>query len=90
MSGCCPLPPATDLQFECFQSNFSCGSLTRAAELAANAWELTLARTQLAEIRCLRWEGAQRTVLTKPVIVALMLMASAMMTGIGAILLAWK
>ncbi len=38
----------------------------RAAELAANAWELSLARHQLQEIRCLMREGTQKPEWTKP------------------------
>jgi hypothetical protein len=61
----------------------------RAAELAANATELSLARKQLAEIRCLRWESSQigtgRASRNTWTLIALVLMALA-----ACILLAWK
>jgi hypothetical protein len=49
----------------------------RAVELASNAWELSLARHQLQEIRRLMREGTQKPEWTKPLIapsVALALM----------------
>lgn len=57
----------------------------RAAELAGNSGELSLARKQLAEIRHLRWEGSPKPVSAKSVILVLMLM-----TLLGGVLLAWK
>jgi cytochrome c-type biogenesis protein CcmH/NrfG len=60
----------------------------KAVELAANAWELTLARKQLQEIRRLMREGTQKPEWTKPLRnPALVLMALIIMLSLTVI---WK
>ena len=59
-----------------------------AVDLAGNAWELSLARKQLAEIRRLKREGTQKPAWTKPLTVPMVMLV--LMTVIAGILLAWK
>jgi hypothetical protein len=56
--------------------------------MAANAWELSVARKQLAEIRRLKREGTQKPAWTKPLTVPMVMLV--LMTVISGILLAWK
>jgi cytochrome c-type biogenesis protein CcmH/NrfG len=60
----------------------------KAVHLAGNAWELSLARKQLAEIRRLKREGTQKPAWTKPLSVPVVMLV--LMTVISGILLAWK
>jgi len=60
----------------------------KAVNMAGNAWELSLARKQLAEIRRLKREGTQKPAWTKPLSVPVVMMV--LMTVIGGMLLAWK
>ena len=60
----------------------------KAVNMAGNAWELSMARKQLAEIRRLRREGTQKPAWTKPLSVPVMMLV--LMTVISGILLAWK
>jgi hypothetical protein len=60
----------------------------KAVHLAGNAWELSLARKQLAEIRRLKREGTQKPAWTKPLNVPVVMLV--LMTVISGILLAWK
>ena len=60
----------------------------KAVDLAGNAWELSLARKQLAEIRRLKREGTQKPAWTKPLTVPMVMLV--LMTAIAGILLAWK
>jgi cytochrome c-type biogenesis protein CcmH/NrfG len=60
----------------------------KAVNLAGNAWELSLARKQLAEIRRLRREGTQKPAWTKSLSVPAIMLV--LMTVIGGILLAWR
>jgi cytochrome c-type biogenesis protein CcmH/NrfG len=60
----------------------------RAVELAGNAWELSLARKQLAEIRRLKREGTQKPAWTKPLTAPTVMLV--LVTIIAGILLAWK
>jgi cytochrome c-type biogenesis protein CcmH/NrfG len=60
----------------------------KAVNMAANAWELSLARKQLAEIRRLKREGTQKPAWTKPLTVPMVMLV--LMTVISGILLAWK
>ena len=60
----------------------------KAVNMAGNAWELSLARKQLAEIRRLRREGTQKPAWTKPLSVPVVMLV--LMTVISGILLAWK
>jgi hypothetical protein len=60
----------------------------RAVELAGNAWELSLARKQLAEIRRLKREGTQKPAWTKPLTTPTVMLV--LVTIIAGILLAWK
>jgi len=57
-------------------------------DLAGNAWELSLARKQLAEIRRLKREGTQKPAWTKPLTVPVIMLV--LITAIAGILLAWK
>ena len=59
-----------------------------AVDLAGNAWELSLARKQLAEIRRLKREGTQKPAWTKPLSVPVVMLV--LMTVIAGILIAWK
>ena len=60
----------------------------KAVDLAGNAWELSLARKQLAEIRRLKREGTQKPAWTKPLTVPTVMLV--LVTVIAGILLAWK
>jgi hypothetical protein len=60
----------------------------KAVNMAANAWELSVARKQLAEIRRLKREGTQKPAWTKPLTVPMVMLV--LMTVISGILLAWK
>lgn len=60
----------------------------KAVDLAGNAWELSLARKQLAEIRRLKREGTQKPAWTKPLTAPVVMLV--LMTLIAGILLAWK
>ena len=51
----------------------------KAAELAANSWELSLARKQLQEIRRLMREGTQKPEWTKPLTAPAVLLAAMML-----------
>jgi hypothetical protein len=57
-------------------------------DLAANGWELSLARKQLAEIRRLKREGTQKPAWTRPLTVPTVMLVLAIV--IAGILLAWK
>ena len=60
----------------------------QALELAGSAWEMSLARKQLAEIRRLRREGTQKPAWNKPLTSpAVVLLAMMIATGV---LLLWK
>lgn len=59
-----------------------------AVNLAGNAWELSLARKQLAEIRRLKREGTQKPAWTKPLTVPMVMLV--LLTVASGILLAWK
>ena len=59
-----------------------------AVNMAGNAWELSLARKQLSEIRRLKREGTQKPAWTKPLSVPVVMMV--LMTVIAGMLLAWK
>ena len=60
----------------------------KAVNLAGNAWELSLARKQLGEIRRLKREGTQKPAWTKPLTVPVVMLV--LMTVITGILIAWK
>jgi len=60
----------------------------KAVDLAGNAWELSLARKQLAEIRRLKREGTQKPAWTKPLTAPTVMLV--LVTIIAGILLAWK
>jgi hypothetical protein len=60
----------------------------RAVNLAGNAWELSLARKQLAEIRRLKREGTQKPAWTKPLTAPAVMLV--LVTIIAGILLAWR
>jgi tetratricopeptide (TPR) repeat protein len=60
----------------------------KAAELAQNAWELSLARKQLQEIRRLKREGTQKPEWTKPLIAPAIWLAA--MTIILCLVVNWK
>jgi len=60
----------------------------KAVDLAGNAWELSLARKQLAEIRRLKREGTQKPAWTKPLSAPTVMLV--LVTIIAGILLAWK
>jgi tetratricopeptide (TPR) repeat protein len=60
----------------------------KAVDLAGNAWELSLARKQLAEIRRLKREGTQKPAWTKPLTAPVVMMV--LITVITGVLLAWK
>ena len=60
----------------------------KAVNLAGNAWELSLARKQLQEIRRLKRDGTQKPAWTKPLTVPMVMLV--LMTVISGILLAWK
>ena len=60
----------------------------KAVNLAGNAWELSLARKQLQEIRRLKREGTQKPAWTKPLTVPIVMLV--LMTVVSGILLAWK
>ena len=60
----------------------------KAVNMAGNAWELSLARKQLAEIRRLKREGTQKPAWTKPLSVPVVMLV--LMTVIVGILIAWK
>jgi hypothetical protein len=60
----------------------------KAVDLAGNAWELSLARKQLAEIRRLKREGTQKPEWTKPLTAPVVMLV--LMTVIAGILLVWK
>jgi hypothetical protein len=60
----------------------------KAVNLAGNAWELSMARKQLAEIRRLKREGTQKPAWSKPLNVPVVMLV--LMTVISGILLAWK
>ena len=60
----------------------------RAVDLARNAWELSLARKQLAEIRRLKREGTQKPAWTKPLTAPVVMIV--LMTVIAGMLLAWR
>ena len=60
----------------------------KAVDLAGNAWELSLARKQLAEIRRLKREGTQKPAWTKPLTAPVVMLV--LMTVISGILLALK
>ena len=60
----------------------------KAVNMAGNAWELSLARKQLAEIRRLRREGTQKPAWTRSLSVPVVMLV--LMTVISGILLAWK
>lgn len=59
-----------------------------AVNMAGNAWELSLARKQLAEIRRLKREGTQKPAWTKPLTTPMVMLV--LMTVIAGMLLAWK
>lgn len=60
----------------------------KAVHLAGNAWELSLARKQLSEIRRLKREGTQKPAWTKSLSVPVVMLV--LMTVIAGILIAWK
>jgi tetratricopeptide (TPR) repeat protein len=60
----------------------------KAVHLAGNAWELSMARKQLAEIRRLKREGTQKPAWTKPLTAPVVMLV--LMTVIAGVLLAWK
>jgi hypothetical protein len=60
----------------------------KAVNMAGNAWELSLARKQLAEIRRLRREGTQKPAWSKPLTAPVIMLV--LMTVIAGILIAWK
>jgi tetratricopeptide (TPR) repeat protein len=60
----------------------------KAVDLAGNAWELSLARKQLAEIRRLKREGTQKPAWTKPLTAPVVMLV--LITVIAGILLAWN
>jgi len=60
----------------------------KAVDLAGNAWELSLARKQLAEIRRLKREGTQKPAWTKPLTAPTVMLV--LVTIMAGILLAWK
>jgi tetratricopeptide (TPR) repeat protein len=60
----------------------------KAVNMAGNAWELSLARKQLAEIRRLKREGTQKPAWTKSLNVPVVMLV--LMTVISGILIAWK
>ena len=60
----------------------------KAVDLAGNAWELSLARKQLAEIRRLKREGTQKPAWTQPLTAPSVMLV--LMIVIAGILLAWK
>jgi len=64
------------------------GETRKAVDLAGNAWELSLARKQLAEIRRLKREGTQKPAWTKPLTAPTVMLV--LVTIIAGILLAWK
>ena len=59
-----------------------------AVDLAGNAWELSLARKQLAEIRRLKRDGTQKPAWTKPLTAPVVMLV--LMTIVAGMLLAWK
>jgi hypothetical protein len=59
----------------------------KAIELAANAWELGLARKQIAEIRRLKREGTQKPVWSKSLVAPLLLMLLVLGASAAALLL---
>jgi tetratricopeptide (TPR) repeat protein len=60
----------------------------KAVDLAGSAWELSLARRQLSEIRRLKREGTQKPAWTKPLAAPALMVA--LMVLICGILIAWK
>jgi len=60
----------------------------KAVDLAGNAWELSLARKQLAEIRRLKREGTQKPAWTKPLTAPVVMMV--LITVITGVLLTWR
>jgi hypothetical protein len=60
----------------------------KAVNMAGNAWELSLARKQLAEIRRLKREGTQKPAWTKSLNVPVVMLV--LMTALAGMLLAWK
>jgi hypothetical protein len=60
----------------------------KAVHLAGNAWELSLARKQLAEIRRLKREGTQKPAWSKPLTAPVVMLV--LMMVMAGILLAWK
>jgi len=60
----------------------------KAVDLAGNAWELSLARKQLAEVRRLKREGTQKPAWTKPLTAPTVMLV--LLTAIAGILIMWK